>query len=93
MIIDFGVFLEVAAIVIAVMALVAAWWSYRKGKRDLELLKRNDAIVQSWIDAGYRIEDDTARTGNRRGRIVRNPNGMYAVAWEQKLEENLKIEG
>jgi len=86
---DWGTIVGVVGIVIGI---VVAWIFYYRTKADLDVLKRNVATVEGWIQAGYRIEDDTARTGVRRGRIVKSPDGTIGVHWNVELRESLRIE-
>jgi len=66
--------LSIISLTIGIIGLYAGYYYYRKNQR-------NSKIIQSWIDANYRIEDDRRKIGKRRGEIIKNKDGTFSIRW------------
>ena len=76
-----GIYMSIIEIVGGfILGYITSWHFHRKDRK-------NTKIIQSWMDANYRLNEDLNRTSYRRGRIKKNPDGTYAIAWEIELSE------
>jgi len=76
--------IEVLGIIIGIIGFIASIYFYRKDEKNIR-------ILESLMDANYRLYEDLGRAGFRRGRIKKNPDGTYSIAWELKLMEKIRF--
>ena len=75
--------IEVLGIILGIIGIISSAYFYRKDRK-------NTKVLDSLMDANYRLYEDLNRAGFRRGRIKKNPDGTYSIAWEVKLTAEIQ---
>ena len=58
-----------------ILGFLTSFYFHRKDRKNTEMLN-------TFMDANYRMNEDEHRAGHRRGRLKKYPDGNYSVAWE-----------
>jgi hypothetical protein len=83
--------LGILGIIMGILGIIVGYYFYVKHNKEFKILKENVAMINNWVDAGYRIEEDTQRAGKKRGKLIKTPDGKFAVHWEISVQDTIGL--